>query len=167
MGSGDYECELESVKIIDDIENKAWRLQAMSANLISKETAMSPMGIPNPTEEFKKILEEQRREQEESQRMQEEMEMSQMGLVNPEDPNGQSGDGQVTPENVNQEADQMARQLLEMPETERRRQLTAIRNSNDTLHALVLKKMEQLRNQARSMGMQQALPEVVQNVPIQ
>jgi hypothetical protein len=31
MGSGDYECELESVRIIDDIENKAWRLQAMSA----------------------------------------------------------------------------------------------------------------------------------------
>jgi hypothetical protein len=139
----------------------------MSANLLSKETAMSPMGIADPTEEFKKILEEQRREQEESQKMQEEMEMSQMGLINPEDPNGQSGDGQVTPENVNQEADQMARQLLEMPETERRRQLTAIRNNNDTLHALVLKKMDQLRNQARSMGMQQALPEVVQNVPIQ
>lgn len=165
IGSGDYECELESVKIIDDIENKAWRLQAMSANLLSKETAMSPMGIPNPTEEFKKILEEQRREQEESQKMQEEMEMSQMGLINPEDPNGQSGDGQVTPENVNQEADQIARQLLEMPEADRRRQLTSIRNNNDTLHALVLKKMDQLRNQARSIGMQQALPEVVQNTP--
>lgn len=165
MGSGDYECELESVRIIDDIENKAWRLQAMSANLLSKETAMAPMGITDPGQEFKKILEEQRRESDESLKMQEEQQMAEMGLVSNEDPNAQGG-GQVTPENVTQEADQMARQLLEMPETDRRRQLNSIRQNNDTLHALVLKKMDQLRNQARSVGMQQALPEVVQNMPI-
>jgi hypothetical protein len=167
MGSGDYECELESVKIIDDIENKAWRLQAMSANLLSKETAMSPMGITDPAEEYKKILEEQRREQEEATKMQEEMQMSQMGLVNEENPSGGESGGGATPENMNEEADQIARELLQMPDSERRRQLTSIRNNNDTLHALILKKMDQLRNQARSMGMQQALPEVVENIPVQ
>jgi len=164
MGSGDYECELESVKIIDDLENKAWRLQAMQANLISKATAMGPMGISDPEEEYKKILEEQSKEQELSKETQEEAQMSQMGLINPQDPNGQDKQGGgATPENVNQEADDMARKLLQMPDSERRRQLTSIRSSNDTLHALVLKKMEQLRNQARSVGGEQALPSIVQN----
>ena len=164
MGSGDYECELESVKIIDDLENKAWRLQAMQANLLSKETAMGPMGIADPEEEYKKILQEQMKEQDLSRESQEEAQMAQMGLINQQDPNGQDQQGGgATPENVNQEADDMARKLLQMPDSERRRQLTSIRNSNDTLHALVLKKMEQLRNQARSVGGEQALPNVVQN----
>jgi hypothetical protein len=163
MGSGDYECELESVRIIDDIENKAWRLQAMSANILSKETAMAPMGISDPAEEHKKILEEQRKEEEQSRKMQEEMQMAQMGLINEEDPSSGDSGGGSTPGDINQEADEMAKQLLQMPETERKRQLTSIRNNNDTLHALVLKKMDQYRNQARSVGMDQALPQIVQN----
>jgi len=163
MGSGDYECELESVRIIDDIENKAWRLQAMSANLLSKETAMAPMGITDPAEEHKKILEEQRKEEEQGRKMQEEMQMAQMGLINEEDPSSGDSGGGATPGDINQEADEMAKQLLQMPETERKRQLTSIRNNNDTLHALVLKKMDQYRNQARSVGMDQALPQIVQN----
>lgn len=166
MGSGDYECELESVKIIDDIENKAWRLQAMTANILSKETAMGAMGIDDPNTEYKKILEEQRVEAEEARKMQQDQEMAQMGLLDQTDASGQPGDGQVTPENVTQEADQMARQLLQMPDADRRRQLNSIRQNNDTLHALILKKMDQLRTQARSMGMQQALPQVVQNTPL-
>jgi hypothetical protein len=167
MGSGDYECELESVRIIDDIENKAWRLQAMTANLLSKETAMRPMGVSDPIGEYQKILEEQRKQEDMSRKMQEEAQMAQMGLINEENPQAGSQSGGATPADVNQQADQTARELLQMPETERRRQLTSIRQNNDTLHALVLKKMDQLRTQARSMGMDQALPEVVENVPLQ
>jgi len=167
MGSGDYECELESVRIIDDIENKAWRLQAMTANLLSKETAMRPMGVSDPIGEYQKILEEQRKQEDMSRKMQEEAQMAQMGLINEENPQSGSQSGGATPEDVNQQADQTARELLQMPETDRRRQLTSIRQNNDTLHALVLKKMDQLRTQARSMGMDQALPEVVENVPLQ
>jgi hypothetical protein len=90
-------------------------------------------------------------------------------LVSEEDPQSgsQEGGGGATPQDVNQQADQTARELLQMPEADRRRQLTSIRQNNDTLHALVLKKMDQLRTQARSMGMEQAMPEVVQNVPLQ
>jgi len=169
MGSGDYECELESVRIIDDIENKAWRLQAMTANLLSKETAMRPMGVSDPIGEYQKILEEQRKMEDMSRKMQEEAQMAQMGLVSEEDPQSgsQGAGGGATPQDVNQQADQTARELLQMPEADRRRQLTSIRQNNDTLHALVLKKMDQLRTQARSMGMEQAMPEVVQNVPLQ
>jgi hypothetical protein len=163
MASGDFECEIESVKIIDDIENKAWRLQAMSAGQLSKETAMGPMGIHDVAAEFKKILDEQRKEQEASQEAQQEMQMAQMGLGNAEQQGGGEGggDGEVTPENVNQQGDQMARELLGMDEGTRRRELLAISRSNETLHAVILKKMDVLRNQARSVGMQQALPQVL------
>lgn len=166
MGSGDYECEIESVKIIDDLENKAWRLQAMSAGQLSKETAMGPMGVTDVREEFKKILQEQRTEAEDSQKAQTEMEMSQMGLGGEEEgaegAEGQQGGGaQVTPDRMTAQAEEMARQFLGMPEGERRRQLDAIRQQNDTLHALILKKMDQIRNQARSQGMDQVLPQMV------
>ena len=164
MASGDFECEIESVKIIDDIENKAWRLQAMAAGQLSKETAMGPMGIPDVNAEFKKILDEQRKEQEESQEAQQEAQMAQMGLGNNQEQQGGeggAGDGDVTPENVNQQGDQIARQLLTMDESTRRSQLLQISKQNDTLHAVVLKKMDVLRNQARSQGMQAALPQVL------
>jgi hypothetical protein len=166
MGSGDYECEVESVKIIDDLENKAWRLQAMAAGQLSKETAMAPMGIRDVAEEFKKVLDEQRREQEMSQEVQQEMEMSQMGLGQQEE--GQQGEengGGVTPENINAQGDQMARQLLQMPESERRRQLHMISQQNEALHAVILNRMDKLRNQARSVGMESAMGEVIQNAP--
>jgi len=174
MGSGDYECELESVKIIDDLENKAWRIQAMSAQLLSKQTAMGPMGIKDPTEEYKRILDEQKEEARLGQESQREMEMAQMGLINEQNPQGdaqgqgqgggQQGGGGVTPEQLNQQADQIARQLLDprMSDGDRRRQLTAIRQNNDTLHSLVIKKMDQLRTQARSIGQGQAMPQVLQ-----
>ena len=162
MGSGDFDVEIESVKIIDDIENKAWRLQAMSAGQLSKDTAMSPMGIKDVAEEFKKILDEQRKEQELSQEAEQEMQMSQMGLGNSDaQQEGGGGEGDVTPENVNAQGDQIARQLLGMDEGTRRRELLNISKSNETLHAVILKKMDVLRNQARSMGMQQALPQVI------
>jgi hypothetical protein len=164
MGSGDYECEIESVKIIDDIENKSWRLQAMAAGQLSKETAMSPMGIKDVAEEFKKVLDEQRREQEMSQEVQQEMEMSQMGLGQTEEGQQDENSG-VTPENINAQGDQIARQMLQMPEAERRRQLQAISQQNEALHAVVLKRMDVLRNMARSQGMEQAMPQVVEQAP--
>ena len=170
MASGDFECEIASVKIIDDIENKSWRLQAMAANQISKETAMGPMGIPDVQAEFKKMLDEQRKEQEASQEAQQEQQMAQMGLGNSQEGQeqgggggggGGGGEGDVTPENVNAKGDELARQLLQMDDSTRRSQLSAISKQNDTLHAVVLKKMDVLRNQARSQGMQQALPQVL------
>lgn len=170
MGSGDYECSITSVKIIDDLENKAWRLQAMAAGQLSKATAMTPMGISDVTEEYRKVLEEQRRENEISKEMQQEMEMAEMGLGQSEEGQenqgqGQEGGGGITPENINAQGDQMARELLQMPEPERRRQLRAIAQQNDALHAVVLKRMDIIRNQARSMGMGQAMGQAVEQTP--
>jgi len=163
LGGGEYEIEMESVKILDDLENKAWRLQAMSAGQLSKRTAMRPMGIYDPKDEFKQVLEEQRMEQEISQEMQREMEMSQMGLGQQQQgQGGQGGEGEATPGDIYAEGDAKARELVVMDETTRRRELHALSKTNETLHAIVLKRLDQLRNEARSMGMPQALQQVAQ-----
>jgi hypothetical protein len=162
MGAGDFEYEIESVKIIDDIENKHWRLQAMAAGQLSKETAMAPMGVTDVAEEFKKILDESRREQEMSEEAQREMQMAQMGLGQEDEGGQDESAGGATPENVNAHGDQIARELLQMDEATRRRELQAIAKSDEVLHAVVLKKMQMLRTQARSVGQQQAMPQVLQ-----
>jgi len=164
IGGGEYKVEVESVKILDDLENKQWRLQAMAAGQLSKRTALPPMGIEDPKDEFRQIMEEQRIEQEIAQEMQREMEMSQMGLGQQQQGQGgsQQGEGEATPGDIYAEGDAKARQLVVMDETTRRRELHSLSKTNETLHAIVLKRLDQLRNEARSMGMPQALQQVAQ-----
>ena len=165
LRSGEYKVELESVTIVDDIDSKIWRLQAMASELLSKETALSPMGI-NSKEEYDRLLEQQKYEAKMTEEAQREMEMASISLDN----EGGGGEGQEatgqgggqTPGDLNAQADQMARELLALPEGDRHRQLASIRQTNDTLHALVLKKMDQLRTQARSVGQDMAMEQVVQ-----
>jgi hypothetical protein len=169
LNSGDYTVELEPISITDDIEGRMWRLQAMTGGLIAKETALRPMGI-DYREEYRRILDQQNYESREQEKAQQEAQMAHMNLDNEqqEGQEGQGGGGAAgqSPMDVEGQADQMARQLLQMPEQEKNRQLAALRQSNSTMHAVVLKKMDQLRNVARSQGMGQALGQVVQNAPL-
>jgi hypothetical protein len=164
LRSGEYKVELESVTIVDDIDSKIWRLQAMASELLSKETALSPMGIDSK-EEYERLLEQQKFEAKKTEEAQREIEMASISLDSAE--GGEDGQatgqgGGVTPGDLNAQADQMARELLALPEGDRHRQLSAIRQTNDTLHALVLKKMDQLRTQARSQGQDMAMQQVLQ-----
>ena len=60
--------------------------------------------------------------------------------------------GQVTPEDLMQQAEQIAMQMLGMPYELRRSELLKIKKSNETLHSLVIAKMGQVRQQAQTQG---------------
>jgi hypothetical protein len=72
-------------------------------------------------------------------------------------PGSGGGQGDATLRGMSEQADQIAGQLVSMPEYDRKQQLKAIRESSPDLHALVTSKMEKLRGQAASQGQQQML----------
>ncbi len=62
--------------------------------------------------------------------------------------------GPVTPGEVMAQADDMANQLMAMPETARKSQLIQLKRSNPMLHAVVKQKMENMVQQGASQGVQ-------------
>lgn len=152
--NGSYESSLEPVTIADNVEDKMWRLQAAQAMLLSKETGFSPMGI-DPREEEKRIVDEQTRQQQLQQKAQEDQQAAQMSLDAGAD---QGGEGQpsggLALNDMEGVAQETAMRLADpnTPEAARRQELAALRNSNGTLHALVIKKMDQIRGQAGTLG---------------
>jgi len=62
------------------------------------------------------------------------------------------GGGASTPDQKLAEADMMAQQLVMMPELPRKQALAALRNSDQTMHALVTARMEKVRGAAASQG---------------
>lgn len=156
MDTGDHEVSLDRVTITDNLDDKAWRLQAAMTGAISKETGLGPIGI-NAEEENRRVIQEQMREQKEQQKAQQEMQMEALSLGS-DDQSAQQGQqpagGGMTPMDLESQGDEMARTLLDpaMPEQNRRQQLSALRTSNPTLHAIVIKKMDQYRNQGGTLG---------------
>jgi len=162
LNSGDYETDLDPVRITDSLDDKAWRLQAAMSGAISKETGFGPLGINN-AEEIKKIIAEQLDRQKAQQQAQQDQQMEAMSLnTDGSQGNQQSGlqqGGGMTPDDVEQMGDEKARQLLDptLPEQNRRQELAALRNSNPTLHAVVIKQMEKYRSQNNQAGTSQAI----------
>ena len=153
---GDITGKLRSVTLADDIERKTMTLQAAAGMDISKGTAYLPYGL-NYIEEQKRIVEEQKAIQELQQEAMEDQQASQMGDTMGQGQPGQPGQagGQVgaTPGDVYEQAKQLAQQLLySTPETMRRGELIKIKQSNPTLHALVLQEMDQLRQEMGRQG---------------
>lgn len=69
--------------------------------------------------------------------------------------------GQVTPEDLSAQAEQIAMQMLGMPYEQRRSELLKIKKANETLHSLVIAKMDKIRQDASSQGGFQALQQMV------
>ncbi len=148
---------LREVTLADDIERKALNLQAAAGMDISKQTAYRPLGL-DYLEEQRRVVEEQEAIQ---QLQQEAMEraQAQAGEQQP-GPDGQPAPG-ATPGDVEEQAQALAEQLLlQTPETMRRGELIKIKHSNSTLHALVIQKMDQMRQdmarEGQAMMMEQA-----------
>lgn len=155
MNIGDHETALEPVTMTDNLDDKAWRLQASMTGAISKETGLGPLGI-DAAEEDRRIIQEQARQQKEQAKAQQEAQMEAMSLDS-QDPSAQGGQQQgsgMTPDDVEAQGDETARALLDpsLPEQNRRQQLSSLRTTNPTLHAVVIKKMDQYRNQAGGLG---------------
>ena len=157
-GWAPIEGSLRSVTLADDIERKALQLQAAAGMDISKATAFRPLGL-DFMEEQKKVIEEQKEIMKLQQEAMEEQEVSQIGTGDPNAqqggamPTGPGGSPGATPGDVSQQAKDIAYQLvIQTPEPARRGQLIKIKQSNPTLHALVLQEMDNLRGQLASQG---------------
>jgi hypothetical protein len=70
---------------------------------------------------------------------------------------GMSGQTGGTLQAMQEQAEAIAMQLVQMPEFDRRQQLKALREGNKDLHTLVKAKMEEIRSQASSQGQQMML----------
>jgi len=66
----------------------------------------------------------------------------------------------TTPEDMLAQAEQIAGQLLNMPYEQRRVEMTKIKRGNETLHSLVLSKMDQIRQRAQTLGGYQMIPQL-------
>ena len=170
----------------DDMEARLIRLQLSAANKISDTTALAPLGI-DVRDEIRRMFDEQRMLREEQQKVEKEetqaQEMQQrlaetsamrQGMPPGGMPPGggamgapgTGGGGSMTPGDVLDQADQVAQQLLAMPEGERRRQLSQLRQTDETLHAVVTQKLKQYRSEARSVGQDQVLAQMTGQQPM-
>ena len=151
--STDIKCKFRSVTLADDLERKALGLQAAAGGDISKTTAYAPFGF-DFKEEQARVLEEQQLIAKLQQESQDEQEASQLqgGQAQGGDPSQQAGYS-VTMDDVRSQAQDLANQLLfQVPEGQRRGQLSKIKQTNPTLHALTIQAMNELRQQMSSQG---------------
>ena len=165
-------CEMQPVTMADDIEQRQMLLQLASANMISRRTAFSPLGIDAMNEQ-ERIMEEQRTFEEQMQQYKEDQDQRMLNKQTiagqpPQQPGAAPAMGQpvsqaaamggdVTPQDMVQQAEGMAQQLLQMPYENRRREMLSVKQQNPTLHALVKAKMQDYRQQASSEGQQMVL----------
>jgi hypothetical protein len=160
---GEVQASLRSVTLADDVERKALALQAAAGQDISKTTAYKPLGI-DFLKEQEKVVEEQAAIQ---KLQQEAMDQQQAQQQAQGDPNvAMQGDPTATapgatPGDVYEQAKSLAQQLLiQTPETQRRSQLIKIKQTNPTLHALVIQQMDQMRQQMSSQGQSQIMQQM-------
>jgi len=143
---------LRSVTLADDIERKALALQASAGMDISKATAYQPLGI-DYMQEQRAVVEEQKEIQKLQQEAMEEAEASQLEQGAGQDPEAPGGSAGATPGDVHEQARELAHQLvINTPESLRRGEILKIRNSNPTLHALVIQEMNTLRQELSRQG---------------
>jgi hypothetical protein len=178
---------LQPVTLAEDMERKQILLQLAASQQVSKQTAYAPFGI-EWGEEVRRMFEEEKYYQDQSKRFQkeqsraQEMEQTfeqgaQMGMqmggmamgmpgaapMGPTPPGGMGGGapGGTTPQDMMAQAEQVALQMLGMPYEIRKSQLLQLKKGDETLHALVIQKMEDIRGQAKSQGGFQALQQAV------
>lgn len=173
---------LQMPTVADDMESKQIGLQLAAGGEISRETAYRPFNINNPIQESirraKEDLEIQEAKQKEQEKFERKMTLGSASQVvdamvqaqggsappgggappmqgggaapMPAAPNGGQA---VTPLDIEQQAEEMAQQLLQIPDNgERRKQMMQIKASNPTLYAVVQRKMEDARQQGASEG---------------
>jgi hypothetical protein len=152
--SRDLKGKLRSATLADDLERKALALQAAAGGDISKSTAYKPFGY-DFEEEQKRVLDEQRLIAKLQQEAADEDQASQMQSGAPAGDPSQQGGYSPTMDDVRSQAQSLAQQLLfQVPEGQRRSQLMKIKQTNPTLHALVIQSMDEQRRQMASQGQQ-------------
>lgn len=175
--------KLQAPSVADDMENRHIWLQLASGGELSRATAYRAFNIENPIEESTRRAQEdieiQKAKQKENDAFEREMTLGSANQVvdamlqsqggegggmppgggggggggAPMPPGGGGGDSGLTPLDIEEQAEQQAQQLLQIPDVgERRKMMMQIKASNPTLYAVVQRHMEDARQAGASQG---------------
>lgn len=165
---------LQLPRMADDLEARHIYLQLAAADEIPREVAYKPFGIKDPKDAVKRRMQENIEIQEEKMKLESDFERKQtlgsmdailgaeaeaaaagsdpsQGGMAPQDAAG-AQQGGLTPLDIQQQAMEKAQQLVQMDQGQVQRELSNLKSSNPTLHALVKEMMEQIRSDAASQG---------------
>jgi len=160
LGWNEIEVEFGDFKMVDDVQQKQLILNLWEGGVISKTTLAETYDI-DLAEERDRIKEEQladMRLQEELGLLQQEMQASIAEQAKAQAQNGQPGAPlQYDQQAIVGEAENISMQLMQMPEPQRKSQLSALQAEDYVMYAVVIQRMEQIRldqnNQAKMMVM--------------
>ncbi len=174
IGQASMDVELQLPRLADNLEKQNVYMQLYAGGQIPGSVAFQPFGIKDPVEAAKQRAQEDIQIQKDKLKIQQDFEREQsLGSMDAilaaqqkqqggaggggagSSPAGQEGEGGMNPLDIQQQAEQKATQLLQMPIGERQKQMAQIKSSNPNLHAMVKQKMEEMRSQAASAGVQQ------------
>ena len=149
--------ELTPVTLSDDLERKSVIAQLASANAIARGELLRLYGF-DFEDQLKKQIEEQRVQEEllkkeEQRRILEEQNIP----VSP----GELTQATVGPQDILNQATQIAMQLLPLDAVGRRQQLQQIKATDETLYAAVKQKLEELDRSAANQGKQFIIQQLV------
>lgn len=172
--------KLSKPRVADDLERKHIYLQLASGGELSRATAWRAFNIDDPIEEKKRRIQEdieiQKTEQKENEAFEREMTLGSANQVvdammqaqeapppssaqqggavmgTPGSPNLFMNGATVTPLDLQNQAQQQAEQLLQMPEGDKLRLMNQLRASNPVFYDVVKGCMEKMRAQGASQG---------------
>lgn len=175
---------LTAPSVIDDMQDQMAKLQLMTSKVISETDGLKPLGLDRD-EQKRKILEEERFDQEMTARLQKEMDqaagMEQISTQaqQPQQPDqgGQGGPGgqasaaasgmqtatpntpnaPKTPAEMMQQAEIKADEMLQMSDSQRFSALRQLEEADSAMHGLVKEMLAKKRRAAQSQGGQQVL----------
>jgi len=143
--------EFERVSIADDVERRQIMMQLAASQKISDISFLERYGLDFKDEQRKLLRQQQIMQDIQAKATEIQQEAAE---VNTGDQGGGGGNAVY---DIVQQAQTMAEQMLGMDEGQRRQALRDVAMQNETLHALVKQKMEQIRSQMGSQAGQEAL----------
>ncbi len=143
---------LTPITFSDDIERKSIVGQLVSANAIARSELLNLYNFDYEDQLRKKneedrIAKDIQKEDQEREQFEQQMQANAVG---------QAGQGNVTPQDALQQAQQIAQQLFPLDGSQRRAKLQEIKAHDQELYATVKSQLEQMTSQARSQGLAQS-----------
>jgi hypothetical protein len=176
IGQAQMGVSLQLPRIADNLEKQNVYMQLAAGAEIPRSIAYAPFGITDPIEAAKQraqediaIKKEQNKLQADFEREQSVGSMDSLMAAQAQQNGGGGGNGSspagpanaggaagnVSPLDIQQQAEEMAAKWLQLPIGERRKEMDNVRATNPNLHAMAKQKMEEMRSQAGSAGVQQ------------
>lgn len=174
IGQAQMGVQLQLPRIADNLEKQNVYMQLAAGAEIPRSIAYAPFGITDPVEAAKQRAQEDIAIKKEQNKLQADFEREQsvgsmdsilaaqaqqQGGGNGSSPAGPAissgAAGNVSPLDIQQQAEEMAGKWLQLPIGERRKEMDNVRATNPNLHAMAKQKMEEMRSQAGSAGVQQ------------